>query len=353
MQALARRDGLPILKQHACFVSISIMSVPSDFLQALQGQLSQPRRIAVISHDRPDGDAIGSSLALGALLQQAGHEVAIFNADPVPQSLRFLPGWERVEVLSSKRTEAHEVDLVFNIDAAGADRISQHVRDSVKGSMLFNIDHHRGNNHFGDHNWVDPDSPATGQMIAQLASAFGWRCGSEIAQALYAAISTDTGGLRYPATTAETYRIMATLVDAGANVGEINRLLYESFPLRRLYGLQEVLQTAEFFADHRVACLTLTMELKQKLGLTPDDTEGMLDHVRGIDSVLAAVFFEERAEAIRVSSRSKDSRVSVRKVCEQFGGGGHDLAAGVRMQGTVEEAKEAFLGELVRRVGEV
>ncbi len=329
------------------------MSVPSDFLETLQQQLSQPCRIAVISHDRPDGDAIGSSLALGALLRQAGHQVAIYNADPVPQSLRFLPDWEDVQVLREALAQVHEVDLVFNIDAAGTDRISPHVRESVRGRELFNIDHHRGNNCFGDHNWVDPDSPATGQMIAQLALACAWGYTGEIAQALYVAISTDTGGLRYPATTAETHRIMADLVDAGVDVGEVNRLLYESFPLRRLYGLQEVLQTAEFFADNRVACLTLTMELKQKLGLTPDDTEGMLDHVRGIDTVLAAVFFEERAEAIRVSSRSKDSRVSVREVCEHFGGGGHDLAAGVRMGCSMENAKESFLRELVRSLGEV
>ncbi len=316
----------------------------------ISGKIDEAERILVISHDRPDGDAIGSSVALGQLLSSVGKKVVVVNNDEVPESLQFLPGSEEIQQPKDAETAA---DLLVVCDAAGVDRIHESVWAAVRqgngGELPFivNIDHHVSNTAFGSINYIDSDSPATGEIVCEIAQELGWEITREIADNLYAAISTDTGSFRYPNTTARTYRIVAQLVEAGAEVGRLNQLLYESYPQRRVLALRRLLQDMQIDFDSRCASVTLPLSVTKELGLQLGDTEGIIDTIRAIDSVIVAIFFEELPDGkIRVSSRSKQNEVSVGEICAKFGGGGHTLAAGTRIKGPMETAKQAFLAEV-------
>lgn len=295
----------------------------------------------VVSHDRPDGDAIGSAVGMGLLLKKLGKEVEIVNADPVPESLAFLPGSDLIR-LPSGRSGA---DLLIVLDSAGKDRINAAVWEMASGvETVINIDHHISNTGFGDLVYVDPVSPATGQIVFELAEFSGWPVDAAIAENLLAAISTDTGSFRYPATTPKTFHIAGALTALGVDLGMLNRMLYENYPERRVIALKLLLQNLRIDFAGRCASVSLPLSVSRELGLQTGDTEGVIDVIRAIDTVLVAVFFEELPDGkIRVSSRSKDERFAVGRICARFGGGGHVLAAGARLAGPLEAAVPRFL----------
>ncbi|MCG8599797.1 MAG: bifunctional oligoribonuclease/PAP phosphatase NrnA [Verrucomicrobiales bacterium] len=320
-----------------------------DFSSIIE-RIDSASRVLVLSHDRPDGDAIGSAMAAALLLEKAGKSVVVMNNDKVPDLLAFLPQTERIQ--RPVAGEMIDCELVLVLDSAGRDRIRDAVWEVVpEGVFTINIDHHVSNSEFADINYVDSDSPATGQILFQLAEAAGWEIDAEIATHLYAAISTDTGSFRYPSTTSETMRIGGALIDAGVDLGRTNRMLYENYPRRRVEAMQILLQGLRFDCDGKCASVRLPLGVSGELGLQLGDTEGVIDVIRAIDSVTIAVFFEELPGGkIRVSSRSKDPAAGVGEICAIFGGGGHTLAAGARLPGPLEDAEERFLSEVRRKL---
>ena len=165
-----------------------------------------------------------------------------------------------------------------------------------------------------------------------------------MADSLYVAISTDTGSFQYPNTTARTYEIGAELVRAGVNVGTLSQKMYESHPRRRIELLKAMLNVLRFTSEDRVASIALPLSTVRELGTKPDDTEGLIDHIRSTEGVIVAAFFEELADGfVRVSLRSKDPRADVCAIATGFGGGGHTLAAGLRTRGTLAEVQEKLL----------
>lgn len=319
---------------------LTLLDLTATF-ESIGKRIAEARRILCVSHDRPDGDAIGSLVAMGLLLETQGKEVELINFDQVPEALVFLPESGRV----CQPAGTSSADLMIVLDSAGKDRINAAVWEYANGvGDVINIDHHISNTGFGDLNYIDSNSPATGQIVYQLAESLGWESDAAVAENLYAAISTDTGSFRYPSTTAVTYRIVAALVDLGVDVGNTNRMLYENYPERRVLVMRDLLQNMRIDFDGRCASIALPLSVTESLGLKPGDTEGVVDIIRAIDTVLVAVFFEELSGGkIRVSSRSKDERCSVGEICSVFGGGGHSLAAGARLSGTLEEAQNRFL----------
>lgn len=319
--------------------------------QPVISRIREAGRILILSHERPDGDAIGSSLGLGLLLEQLGKSVQIVNRDPVPDALRFLP---RVSLLEGVESIT-DCDLVIALDSAGRDRIGAAVWERVSDAVdVVNIDHHISNPGYGTLNYVDTGAPATGQLICRLAAEAGWDLSQDAATHLYAAISTDTGSFRYPSTSAETMRMVADLIDAGVDVGTVNQELYESYPMRRVEALSFLLKDLRMDCGERCASVSLSLEASAAMGLRPGDTEGVIDVIRAIDTVIVSVFFEELEDGrIRVSSRSKSTRVSVGEICASFGGGGHTLAAGARLPGPLEEAADAFLGRVCHTIDEI
>ena len=188
---------------------------------------------------------------------------------------------------------------------------------SLRCGTLINIDHHVSNEGYGDLNYVDPTAPATGQIIYEFFKEIGAPLSSDIAANLFAAISTDTGSFQYPGTDARTFQAAAALVNAGVDVGTLARKMYDNQPRRRLDLLRHALNEARFSCDGHLASYSLSLAAVDQLGVLPEDNEGIIDHLRSVEGVVAAVFFEELPEGrVRVSARSKDPRVDVCEICK-------------------------------------
>lgn len=317
--------------------------------EEIGNRLAVASKCIVVSHDRPDGDALGSTLAMGRLLELQGKQVIRLNADPVPEALSFLPDSEKLE----RPGEGLVADLIFVLDAGGRKRVSETVWDVLPKSVpVICIDHHLSHEPFGDYRWVDPNSPATGQMIAELAEACGWPLDLPIAENLYVAISTDSGHFRYASTTGKTLRIVAELLDLGVDTHRYNVLLNESYPPRCLDLVEEILPTIRRSLGGHCLSFRLTRETSARLGLQGDDSSLLVSLLRTIKGASITIVFEELGDGkIRVSSRSKDEKLSVAKVCEAFGGGGHFLAAGARLPGPIDLAEESFLAKVAELFG--
>ena len=230
------------------------------------------------------------------------------------------------------------------LDTAVKDRVGKCLAAIAHADVWVNMDHHVSNPRFGDLNYIDSTSPATGQILFELFRQCDLPLTYEMADNLYVAISTDTGSFQYPNTTARTYEIGAELVRLGVNVGALSQRLYESYPRRRIELLKSLLNALHFSSNDRVASFALTQQTSRALGVKPDDNEGLIDTIRAVEGVIVAVFFEELEDGrVRVSLRSKDPRADVCKVALQFGGGGHTLAAGLRMKGPLAEAQTKIL----------
>lgn len=303
----------------------------------------------LLSHVRPDGDAIGSQLALGASLEAMGKTVYLVNQDGLPSNLAFLKGSDKVQ---SPPADALSVDVVVALDTANHPRLGPDaIAAGGKPKLLLNIDHHKSNPGYGDLAHIDSSAPATGEILYHLIKSTGMPMPDITRDAIYVAVSTDTGSFQYSATTARTYEMAADLVRLGVDVGEINRLTYNSHPYRRIGLLRALLNTLEMKGGDRIAHWELPLSVKDELALLPEDSEDMIDHIRAIDGVIVALFFEElRDGSIRVSMRSKDKAIDACEVCQKFGGGGHALAAGIRMDMNLAEAKAAVVAEVERRV---
>jgi len=293
--------------------------------------------VAVLTHVRPDGDAIGSQLAMVLALRKLGKTVVAWNEDGLPESFAFLTG---SEVITKPPDEPMEFDLILALDTAAKDRLGNGI-DAVRAyKTLINIDHHTSNPGYGDLNYIDVKAPATGQIIYELLQDQKLPFFPEIADALFVAISTDTGSFRYQNTTAYTFEIAGKLVEAGAHLVTIAHRVYESYPKRRILLLGQLLNEATFHANDRIATFSLTEATKARLAIDPADVDGLIDVIRSIDTVVVAIFFEEVADQrVRISVRSKDLRIDANRICSTWGGGGHQLAAGARIRGTLEEVR--------------
>ena len=314
--------------------------------------LRSHQSFVLLSHIRPDGDAIGSQLALGFSLLALGKSVRLINEDGLPENLAFLPGSERIE---APPAEPLEVEVAIALDTATKPRLGERALHAAsKAALWLNIDHHVSNPHYGDLNLIDSTSPATGQILYDLITRLDLPLPPETRDAIYVAVSTDTGSFQYPSTTAKTYELAADLIRRGVNVGRINSQTYDELPYRRLELMRALLGTLQRTPDGMVAYWELRDQTRLELGLLPEDSEGLIDVIRAIRGVQLAVFFEELPDGmIRASMRSKDRCFDVCKIAAQFGGGGHALAAGLRMPGPLAEAKALVLEAIARRIQEV
>ena len=303
----------------------------------------------LLSHVRPDGDAIGSQLALGFALMAMGKSVRLINEDGLPENLAFLPGAELIE---SPPADPIDVEVAIALDTATKPRLGDGALHAAsKAKIWLNIDHHISNPKYGDFNLIDSTSPATGQILYDLITHLGLPMPAETRDAIYVAVSTDTGSFQYPSTTAKTYEMAADLIRRGLDVGTINSQTYDENPYRRLELMRALLHTLERSPDGIVAHWEMRDQTRLDLALRPEDSEGLIDIIRAIRGVQLAVFFEELPDGkIRVSMRSKDRRLDVCKIAMEFGGGGHALAAGIRMKGPLEDAKARVLEAIRRRI---
>jgi phosphoesterase RecJ-like protein len=303
----------------------------------------------VLSHVRPDGDALGSQIAMGLALQKLGKKVKVWNEEGLLEKFSFLPGGELV---SMPPNEPEDFDVVLALDTATRQRLGDNVLAAVgKAKLWVNIDHHPSNPRYGDLVHIDSIAPATGQILFELLQSQKLPLDEAIAENLFAAISTDTGSFQYPNTTDRTFEIAADILRCGINVGRLSQQLYESYPRRRIELLRVLLDRMHFDSSGRVASFSLPLATANELGVIPEDNEGLIDHLRAIQGVVIAIFFEELADGkVRVSMRSKDDRADVCAICMSFKGGGHKLAAGARVAGPLDEVADKVVAAAVAAV---
>jgi bifunctional oligoribonuclease and PAP phosphatase NrnA len=314
----------------------------TDVCQQIAELLRSQNSFLVLAHYRPDGDAVGSQLALTILLKNLGKQVEAWNDDEVPAKFRFLP---QSNLITRPPAEPKDFDVVIAIDTSTWQRVGSAAQRIRARKYFVNIDHHVSNENFAEINWIVPGAPASGQIAFDLIKRGGFQLTRDIAACLFAAISTDTGSFSYGSTTAESLRAAAELVDTGINVGEICRHVYESYPYARLMLLQKALAQLQLADRKRVAYTWVTTEMFEESGAKREDTEGLIDYARAIDGVLVAILFEETTEPgkTRISLRSKHPKLDVNSVARRFGGGGHREAAGARITGEPREIEAKVL----------
>lgn len=310
----------------------------------ISNALRDARTVGVASHIRPDADALGSTIAFALWLRDSGKEVTAYNEEGSTSKFHYLPCHG---IVSQPPAEPQKFDVFVALDTSVKNRLGTVNKAIAPGTTILNIDHHISNENYGNVNFIDPSAPATGQILLEFFQHVGARVSPDMATNLFAAISTDTGSFQYAGTNERTFAAASYLIGCGVDVPGLSRAMYDSQPRRRFELLRHALNAAEFHCDDRIATFSLPMNLVERLNVLPEDNEGIIDHLRSIEGVEAAVFFEELPEGkVRVSARSKFPRIDVCKVCKQFEGGGHPMAAGARVDGTLAQVKNDFLKAL-------
>jgi len=303
--------------------------------------LSRHDELLILSHQDPDGDALGSSLALQAALQARGKRITTANESPVPESLRFLPGWETIRVAAEV---PEKFGAVFVLDCSSLERVGPSAERLVaRDAAVACVDHHAGNEGFGDPRLVDVEASATAELIHDLLEAVGLPITPEIAACLYAGIASDTGAFRYLNTTPKILRLAARLVEEGADPALTAEALYarKSAGSLRILGL--ALASLESRAAGQLAALTISRDMFDRARATPEDADGIVQYAKSLLGARVGVLIQEPTLGeVRISFRS-DGSVDVNRVAGIFGGGGHKNAAGARVKGELDQVREAIL----------
>jgi bifunctional oligoribonuclease and PAP phosphatase NrnA len=307
--------------------------------------IEQQQRFMITSHIRPDGDGLGSGLALYWMLRDLGKEVDVVLRDRVPPAYSVLPASELVVV---REDVTEKYDAAFIIECSDVDRPGL---PSLKTQFVVNIDHHSTTVPFGDINWIDPTAAAVGEMIYNLCKALGVEVTKEIAECIYTALLTDTGSFHFSNTTERTLKIASELVRRGVEPARISQALFYSGPFAKIKLLGLVLSNIERDESGRIAWITLDRATMYEADACEEDSDGIVNHALSIGEVEAVAFFKElTAGSYRISLRSKGKN-NVAKVAELFGGGGHRNAAGCRIEGDFDEVKRQVIEGLQNCVG--
>ncbi len=314
----------------------------NNSLEAICRVFREKDRFLIACHENPEGDAIGSELALALALRKMGKTVTVLNADPVPGNLAFLPGADSVV----REEDGSRYDVAVLVDCGSAERTGRVQREICKPPVLVNIDHHRTNGGCGEYCLVDPDAAATGMLIYRILSALGVEIGYDVAVNIYVAILTDTGSFHYTNSSPEAFHIAGEMIRRGIDPWAVAEQVYETQSADRLRLLGRVLSSLEITAGGKVASITTMKKDLADFSAGKDSLEGFINYPRSIIGVEVAVSFREEDEGeFRVSFRSK-GRVDVSAIALAFGGGGHRNAAGCTVRGPFAEVKRNVFGAL-------
>ncbi len=318
---------------------------PGDAVKRFKGSY----RALVTCHRNPDGDAIGSELALAELADRIGVGTVIVNRDPTPANLALLPGADRIVVADTLPEDFPDgFDLVVTVECPGLDRAGF---EDLTRLPILNIDHHPANPAYGVANYLDETSPAVGEMVWRMYGEIGIVPTPAAATNLYTALSTDTGDFKYSNATERAFRTAAEMVDCGAEPAKVAEIVHgnRSEASVRLAG--EVLRSLRIECDGRLAVMTADEEAFRRAQAGPEDTEEIVNIPRSIAGVVAVAFLKQhQAGIVSVSFRSRGN-FDVRKVAAGFGGGGHRNAAGCTITGNVSDAEREVTAALADSLG--
>ena len=299
------------------------------------------RRFLITSHARPDGDSIGSQLAMAYALEAMGKDVRLVNADPAPVHYMEFPGLDRIEL--ARTLEERDADALLVMESGDLKRTGV---AGLEGLFTINIDHHQGNTFYGDLNWVDLSAAACGEMVYDVIQALGVPLTIEIATHIYLAILTDTGSFHYSNITPKTFDICQRTVEAGVNPATMARRVFDQNSFGKLKLIGALLAQMDLLDGGRLAVMYLDDHIMNATGTTYNDTEGLINLPLTAREIQAVVFFKMGADGdMHVSMRSKYD-VDVRAIAARHGGGGHKNAAGFKVKGPLDAVRDGIIDEL-------
>lgn len=314
-------------------------------LNEIKDAITKNDNFTILSHEYPDGDSIGSSIALSRALKRLGKKVNNIVTGDIPSSFQFLLNSETIKKPNEVFPDENSI-LIF-LDCADQKRIGFNL-DIYKGNykLIINIDHHIDNTNFGDLNYVDSSAAATGVIIYELLNMLELEIDKDISNALYTSIVTDTGNFRFDNTTSYTFAIVSELLKLGANLSTIRINLWESKNHSSVNLLVDVLSTMNFAANKKVGYIVADMSTLNKWNATHGELESYVNYPKSIKGIEIAILFKEISQTqVKVSFRSKNN-IDVRKIAHFFGGGGHKRAAGCTIKAPLNEAIQKVIAYL-------
>ena len=326
-------------------MTISKTSSRSAAIARISDLVERSRRVLVVSHIDPDGDALGSQLAFGEYLRLQGKDVFLLRDSDIPDKYAFLPGIEKV-IKAESLADDFAVDTAVILECPNQQRVGSAMRFITDGVAVINIDHHPDARELGTVNWFETAASSVGEMLTEFFEATGADITPTMATCLYTAIVTDTGRFRFPATTERTMAIGGKLIRLGADPQAICDNVYYNMRPSTLRLTGRVLHEIEFHYDNRVCFLHLTDQMLKETGAESAESDGMVDYTMYSGTVRAGALFKETdGGATKVSMRSRDA-IDVSAIAASFGGGGHRNAAGCRVEGDLAHAKSIILEKL-------
>lgn len=310
-------------------------------LDKILEEINKADSIVILTHENPDGDAVGSSLALYHALKAYGKNVEVIIPE-YSRTFNFLPGTNEIK----KEGTYENYDLAISLDCASMNMLNGYVKYFENAKTRVVIDHHGTNSMYGDLNFVNPDSPACAQILVVVLNYFKMEITKEIGTCILAGIITDTGGFKYSGVTAETFEFVAWLLNKGVNVSSVYRKVLQvrtkgNFELNRIAS-----NRLEFLEDGKIAFTYITRDDEESVNAETGDHEGIVDIGRDIEGVEVSIFIREtKTKGVKISLRSSEY-VNVSDIALLFGGGGHPRAAGCNMQATIQQAKERIVNEV-------
>ena len=310
----------------------------------IKEEIQKAQDIVILTHENPDGDAIGSSLAMYITLKKLGKQVDVIIPE-FPKVYSFLPGAEEIK----KEGKEEIYDLAICVDVTGIGRLNGYSKYFEDAKVKIQIDHHQVNEMFADYNFVNPASPACAQNLIFIIEQLGVEIDKEIGTCLLTGIITDTGGFKYEGVSAETFEFTSWLLAKGVNVSNVYKKVLQmktraNFELRKL-----IMNRMEFLCDNKVTFTYMTLEDEKNVGAMPGDNEGLVEVGRDIDGVEVSILLREKQNGYKVSLRS-NYYVNVSDVCVTFGGGGHIKAAGCDIQESLENVKQKIISEVEKYI---
>jgi len=326
------------------------MKVPRKIVDVIRGH----SLFLVTSHIRPDGDAVGSLLALDHILKKMGKRSVIQIDGQVPPNFKFLPGSENIRSYGDLPF-LPEVALI--LDSPSAPRLGRVKRHLPEIHLLVNIDHHVSNQGFAGINWVNEKSSSVGEMLFHLLNPLGLKLTRPLALCLYVALLTDMGKFQFMVTPAGGVRVLhlaAELVETGLVPYEIYKKVYNIYSPVQIKLLAEVLGTIRFAADKQISYLTLSRDILKRYGGAEDTNDDLIAYPRDIVSTRVAMLFTEKEGSVKVSFRSKEpDLIDVNLIASGFGGGGHPAAAGADIPGDLKTVRQRVLGAVEKKLDQL
>ena len=304
-------------------------------------EIKKRDKILITTHINPEGDAIGSSLALAIALSSIGKKVSVYTADPVPTALKFLP---HIEMVQQVKKVSERFDAVIVVDCGDLERVGFLKPDNIPADVLLNVDHHITNNNFGTFNLVE-EVVAAAELVYRIIKELKIPVTSDIAACIYTAILTETGSFRYQNTDLNAFKIAEDMVSSGANPWAIAEQVYNRNSNGRIKLIGQILANIGISDNGRISWIIVREEMYRDTGTTKEDVEDIINFPRSIEGVEVAVLFRESQNDWKISLRS-NGKVDVSAVAMEFGGGGHTMASGFFIKGDLEDVKKRVIGRV-------